>query len=436
LSVGSRRQIRELLTGTPLIWAASNLVFANLSGSALGALGFLLAARLYAPADVGVGTALVAATNLLGTVAGLGLESGILRFLPEAGTTARRLVARAMGINGALSVLVGVVFVAGRSTWAVNLPVIDTPFGAAVLVIAVAINALSLLLDSVLVAIRRPGVLSARALGAGAARIIGLIALASYGAWGVFGSWVAASALATLVAAIRVRDVRSPTRASAKPAPNPPSTARVVTYSIRSYAIELAATVPTSAMPLIVISLVGPASTAYYALGALAGGVASGIGRAAIVSLFAEGSHEPDHLAFLSRKALTFAMALLLPITACALIFAEPVLAVFGAGYATEGAWNLRLQVLSVLPSTFAMAFVSVLRVRERLAPIFGIVVLGCAVTLAFAFLLVARLGVSGGGLAILLGQIAMLVVVTPWLSRLLRSSRAANRHDEGHRQP
>jgi O-antigen/teichoic acid export membrane protein len=207
----------------------------------------------------------------------------------------------------------------------------------------------------------------------------------------------------------------------------------VVSYSIRSYAIDLAATVPTSALPLVVIALAGPASTAYYALGALAGGVASGIGRAAIVSLFAEGSHEPDQLALLSRRALAFAMALLLPITACALILAEPVLAVFGSAYASEGAWNLRLQVLSVLPSTIAMAFISVLRVRERLAPVFAIIALGCAVTLALAYFLVARLGVSGGGLAVLLGQIAMLVVVSPWLSRLLRSSRAPNRLLEGH---
>lgn len=427
MNFGTTRRVREVLAGTPLIWAASNLVFASLGGSVLGALGFLLAARLYTPADVGGGTALVATAGLLGTVACLGLETGLLRFLPEARTTARPLLTRAVAINLAMSALVGVLFVAGRSMWAANLPVIDTLFGAAVFVVAVAVNALSMLLDSVLLAIRRAGILSARTFGAGALRIAGLIGLASQGAWGVFGSWVVASGLATVTAAIRIRGSRWQNRRAADRPLHSPSTSRVVRYSVKSYTIDLATTVPTSLMPLIVINLGGPASAAYYALGALAGAVATGVARAATTSLFAEGAHEPDQLAVLNRRALKFAMAILLPITACAAVFAEPVLAIFGVGYAAEGAWNLRLQVLSVLPSTFVMSFLAVLRVRERLALVFGITFVGCAVTVSLASVLVARLGVSGGGVAVVVGQVMMLVVVTPWLVRLLQSSRIAS---------
>jgi O-antigen/teichoic acid export membrane protein len=236
-----------------------------------------------------------------------------------------------------------------------------------------------------------------------------------------------ASGLATAAAATRIRGLGSPYGTATDQAPSPPSTSQVVRYSIKSYATDLAVTVPTSLIPLIVIGLIGQASTAYYALGALAGAVAIGISRAAAMSLFAEGSHNPDQLAALSRRALSFAMALLFPIAALAFILAEPVLAIFGAGYAAEGAWNLRLQVLSVLPSALVMVFLVVLQVRQQLALVFGITLFGCAVTVSLAPVLVGRLGVSGGGAAILVGQITMLVVVTPWLVRLLRSSRPAS---------
>ena len=339
-------------------------------------------------------------------MAALGLGTGLLRFLPEAGTTSRALVAQAVAITCALSALVGVFFVAGRSIWAADLPVIDTLFGAAFFVIAVATNALTLLLDSVLLAIRRPGVLSARAFGAGALRIVGLIALVAYGAWGVFGSWVLASGLSGVAAAIRIRDrvaERSSLRRLARRAVHVPC-GPLLHQELRDRPCRDRT---DRADPLMVLNLIGPASTAFYVVGALAGGVATGMAQAATTSLFAEGSHDPSQLAVMSRRALTFAMALLL-ITVCAFMFAEPVLAIFGDGYAAEGAWNLRLQVLSVLPSTFVMAFLVVLRVRERLGLVFGITFAGSVVTALLASVLVARWGVSGGGAAILVGQTTM----------------------------
>ena len=403
-----------------------NLVFANLGGNALGLAAVLVSTWLYSPAAVGGGMALIAAASLLGTMASLGLGTGILRFLPEAGVTARQLLVRLTTISALLSVLVGVGFVAGRSIWAENLPLIDTWAGAAVFVASVSANALAMLQDGLLLATRRSGLLSARTWGAGALRIVCLLPLVAAGTWGIFASWFASSGLSTAVAAVRIRVGSSGLHAGPATLPAPPATAQVVRFSLENYAVDLVSTIPASLMPLILIGALGEAPTAYYVVGALAGTVAATIARGATVALFAEGSRDQEQIAALSRRAILFAMALLVPVTAAALVLAEPVLAILGPGYAAEGTWNLRLQVLSALPATLVMVHLVILRIQGRLRTVFAITLLGSVVTVLLASALVESLGVSGGGLAILAGQLLMASVVARALTRQLRRARTA----------
>lgn len=419
---GSRHRVERILTANPLTWASLNLSFASLGGSALGATALLVAARLYTAADVGTGTALVYATSLLGTIGCLGFDSGLVRYLPEAGAAARSLVLRAVMISCLVSGLASVVFLSNTSMWGVHLAGVSTFLGGVVITGAVAMNALSMLLDGVLLTARRPLVVSARALGAGAMRIAGLVVFVSLGAWGVFGSWALALAIAVAAGALRLRGWNGESEQRTE-VWRPPPTARVTRYSMKNLANDLAETVPASVMPLLVMGILGPQSVAYYALGALAGGVGIGVARAAATSLFAEGSHEQTRMSHLLRHSLRLSMLLVLPIVGCALVFTEPVLFLFGPEYATAGSWNLRLQVVSVIPATFVLAYFSVMRVRARLGYVFTVTMVGCLTTLVAAPILLTHMGVSGGGAAMLLGQTIMLAVVLPAIVQLLRFS-------------
>ena len=68
------------------------LVSSSALSSLVGLLYWVIAARLFPPAEVGVGSALVSTLMLLGSVGHLNLGVALLRFVPVAGGQCRALV--------------------------------------------------------------------------------------------------------------------------------------------------------------------------------------------------------------------------------------------------------------------------------------------------------------------------------------------------------
>ena len=97
------------------------LVTSSAISSLVGLLYWVLAARLYPPAVVGVGWALVSTMMLLGSAGQLNLGVALLRFVPVAGGSARRLVTSCYVVGSAAAVLVGTGFGIGARWWAPEL---------------------------------------------------------------------------------------------------------------------------------------------------------------------------------------------------------------------------------------------------------------------------------------------------------------------------
>src|ERR671914_2423569 len=86
--------------------------------SGLGLLFWMLAARLYDTATVGLNSTLLSAMTLLGTVAQLNLGNALLRFIPVAGHRARTLVALCYIVAIAAAAAAGPAFPLGGPCWA------------------------------------------------------------------------------------------------------------------------------------------------------------------------------------------------------------------------------------------------------------------------------------------------------------------------------
>ena len=97
------------------------LVLSNGLTSAVGLAYWVLAARLFPPAVVGVNSVAISTMMLLGGVAQLNMTYALLRFVPVAGRVARRLVVGGYLVGGAAAALVGAVFALGADLWAAEL---------------------------------------------------------------------------------------------------------------------------------------------------------------------------------------------------------------------------------------------------------------------------------------------------------------------------
>ena len=74
-----------------------NAIYLMLNSAMYGLTGFffwIVAARLYPPEVVGLASSVIAAIGLLSLLSTLGLDYGLLRFLPAAGDEAREISCR------------------------------------------------------------------------------------------------------------------------------------------------------------------------------------------------------------------------------------------------------------------------------------------------------------------------------------------------------
>jgi O-antigen/teichoic acid export membrane protein len=97
------------------------LVLSNGLTSAVGLAYWVLAARLFPPAAVGVNSVAISTMMLLGGVAQLNMTYALLRFVPVAGRVARRLVVGGYLVGGGAAALAGAVFALGADLWAEEL---------------------------------------------------------------------------------------------------------------------------------------------------------------------------------------------------------------------------------------------------------------------------------------------------------------------------
>src|SRR5437764_12394778 len=92
--------------------------------AAAGLLYWIIAAKAFSAHALGLNSALISSMMFLAGVAGLNLSNVVVRFLPEAGLQAKRLVAACYALPAALAAIAAIVFVTRASTWASGLDLV------------------------------------------------------------------------------------------------------------------------------------------------------------------------------------------------------------------------------------------------------------------------------------------------------------------------
>ena len=103
---------------TPVAWDGLALVLSSGLTSAVGLLYWVVAARLFAPATVGVNSVALSTMQLLGGIAHLNLTQALLRFGSVAGWHTRRLMLSCYAVASTVAALVGLGYAAGTPWWA------------------------------------------------------------------------------------------------------------------------------------------------------------------------------------------------------------------------------------------------------------------------------------------------------------------------------
>ena len=227
-----------------------------------GFIFWIISARLFTVADVGLATALFSALGLISFSSLLGLNSTVVRYLP--GSSQRNvLVTSTLSIVAGCGAYLTLAYLAIMPVISPKLAfVTHNPAKELGFVLFAVAGSLNLLTDSVFIGLReaRFNALVDGVFG-GIAKIVAAVAVAGTGAYGLFVASVigyvvaAVSSLVLLVIVAKMRVSLRGVRAVLGP---------LVRFSVANYVGNLLTLLPTFVVPLIVLDRVGVHASAYY----------------------------------------------------------------------------------------------------------------------------------------------------------------------------
>jgi len=336
--------------------------------SGLGVAYWLLAAHLFPKAAVGFAGAGISSMTLLGNVGMLGLGTLLIGELPHQLGEEKGLIAMALAAAGAAGAGLGLLFalVAPLVSPALR-PLAGAGATVGLFALGVALTSITAVLDQALIGLLRGGLQFGRN---AAFATLKLGALVAAGLWLGRGDWVTIYAtwifgnllsLAGLVGLAALRGGRPRLR---RLAPRWYLLRRFGGRALGHHWLNLALQVPGFALPVIVTAILSPTANAYFYIASMVSGLVFFGPMALVTALYAVGTRTPTALAHRMRFTLGLALAAGVLVNVVLFAGADKVLGLFGAAYAAQAGWTLRVLGLGVFPVIIKDHYVTISRIR------------------------------------------------------------------------
>jgi len=396
----SKGKLKQLL-GISLYRNAFYLIITHLAVPLAGFVFWIIAARFYAAEDVGLASATISAMLLLTALSTLGLDFGLVRFLPHSGQSANRMLNSSLTITGLASIILCGIFLAGTSIWSPALLFLrQNPLYLAAFVVFTGAMTLSIIVGSVFVAQRRAGFTLARALIACMLRLpLPILLAAFFHSFGIFASW-GISVAVSLVIGVLFFLPRVQPGYRLFPAISRNTVTEVMRFSLANYIANLFWLLPGYILPLMVLNMLGAEPNAYFYIAWSVGNVMTVVPLAISTSLFAEGSYDEQRLVTNTWRSLKLTFLIVVPAVIVIAIIADKLLLLFGSAYSESGTMLLRIAVLSTFPIAVNYIYMSLKRVQKKLAVLIELSVFIAVATLGLSYLFLPWIGINGVGLA------------------------------------
>jgi O-antigen/teichoic acid export membrane protein len=400
---------------SPLVLNGYALVFSSGATSALGVIYWILAARLYPEATVGLNSAALAAMFFLANLSQLNLVHALNRFVPAAGRSTAKLVATAYLVSAALALLTSGVFLIGIDRWAPSLRALRAdPASAAWFMFATASWCIFTIQDGVLAGLRQAKWVPLSTTSYALIKLA-VIALAAtlLPRGGIFFSWTAPVLLLVLPVSALIFLRLVPQHVAAAGAGDDTFKGRsVVRFVAGDYLASLVWMATVNLLPVLIVERAGASAGAYFYLAWTIAYTLYFVSVNMCMSLVTEGARDEARLNLYSLETLKQTLRLVVPIVAVIVVGAPHVLRLYGSAYAAEGATLLRLLCLSAIPYAFVAVRISMARVQRKILTIFCVYGALCVLALGLTHVLLDRYGVVGVGWAWLVAQTLMMGVL------------------------
>ena len=406
------------------------LILGRVASSGLGFLTWLITARLFAPAEVGIASGVVSAMMLCVQLALLGIGAAVIKLYPEHESRPARLLDSSLNLVSAAALVASGLFLLLASVAFRELSVVAaTPLYTLLFLAMTLFGAVNVLLDNVSIAMRRNDQVFVRNVLFGIITISLVAALplllGAADSISIVFAWALAGFGACALGAVQLW--RSLSHYFYRPQINLGIGRRLVRVGLPNYLLTLTERAPNWVIPIIVTELLSPVDNAHWYTVWMMAWVVFIVPISVGQNLFAEASRRPDAI----REALRHSTRTSLLLGGLAAggiaLFAPLILSLLGPGYAAAGVTPLRILVLAVVPVIYIQNYYAICRARSKLleATLTGITSGTASVVAAIAVGPVY--GLTGMALSWLITQSLVSLWAIWRLRRLMRSAEAAS---------
>jgi len=401
----------------PLYKNSMFLMLSTFVGSALGFVYWIVAARLYSVEAVGIATALISAMNLIAALSKLGFDIGLVKFLPN-GDRKIDMINSCLTITFVSSIVFSTIFVLGTEVWSPALGFLKKNAALfALFVVFVTVTAMIQTQYNVFVAFRKAEFSFAQNTTWFVLKLIFIVFLTSFGAFGIFISWGAAVFFGLLLSLFFLTP-----KVCSGYLPIPSVEKRIVRnmfyFSFGNYIASIFSIAPQMLLPLLIVNVLGAEMTAYFFIAWSISNILFIISNAVSMSLFAEGSYNQNKLRKDTIKAIKFTFLLLIPAIIGVVLFSDKLLLLFGKAYSENAVDLLRILAVSSILVAVNTLYVGVKRVQMDIKTITFIYVFIMGFTIVVSYALITKIGLIGVGIGWMLGHGIIFTIINTSLMK------------------
>lgn len=404
---------------------ASYLTGGGAITSIFGFIFWLLAARLYSTAEVGLSSALIAAFMLLAGFSNLGLGYGLIRFLPANSADRPPLINSCFTVGSLISLIAAIVFLLGLPLWSPALLFVrESPFLIGSFILFTLATTLTLLTRNAFVALKSTQYNLWQSLVSSLLKVLMIVILFYfYSASGIFLSAGLAATVALVIALFVFLPKSSPGYI-----PRPTIRRELVNeishYSFGNFVADWSRNVPAFVLPLMIINLLSAESNAYFYISWSIAGILLIIPINFSYSLLAEGSQNEALLSTYTRRALKITLPTIVLLIAVVFLAGDKMLALFGQAYSQNATTLLWLLALSALPIAFTQIYIFMQMVKRDMRKVIAASVIPACLTLGLSYVLLGKLGLIGVGVGSLAANTVVALAILFSLRRELLTSK------------
>ncbi len=397
------KQLRGVLGGS-LYKNAFFLMLNSASTALLGFFAWMVVTNAFDSHEVGIASAVISATSLIATLSLLGFSVSIVRFLPNA-SDMRLVVNSSMTVSTAAALVISFGFIAGLSWLSPSLVFLQNNYlYSTIFVVYILGWTASMLLDCVFIGLRKASLVLMKNLIYSISKIPLPMLFVSFGAMGVLFSW-GISAYISLVVGFavymyRIMGIRFP-----RPSVDRETIGEMFHFSLANYIAGLLGQATPYVLPILIVNILGPESTAYYYIAWMIATVLLMIPGSVASSLLAESSTNPHKLRMHTIKAFKFTYLLLLPAIAAVCILSPFILGLFGKGYSDNAETLVDLLAVSSVIYAANAIYISSMNVKRRLFSVITINAISTTCVFAAGVTLMASVGLVGVAFGWAIGQ-------------------------------